>query len=209
MTQNFDKLQNEILKKEQGQNKSLLLHACCAPCATYCLKKLATVFDVTLFFSNDNVMPQEEFDKRFQALEKLVHLVNSNLCEIEHAFEIKLVKKPFDNEKFTSFAQNLSSEKEGGARCTLCYQMRLESAFEYATKNNFDYFCSTLSISPHKNAELLNKIGFSLENDTTKWLVNDFKKNDGFLFSTRFCKTHDIYRQTFCGCDFSKNSQIN
>lgn len=205
---NYDTLQNEILADKESKGKTLLLHACCAPCSTYCLKKLCSVFDVTLFYSNDNVFPKEEYEKRLFELKKLIELINGNKCEITSAFSLKFVVKEYEHENYLNCVKNYEDCQEGGERCFRCYGLRLSSAFSYAEKNSFDYFCTTLSVSPYKNAEKLNEIGLSLQSVKTKWLVSDFKKCGGYQYTIDFCKQHGIYRQSYCGCPFENSASV-
>lgn len=170
---------------------SLCLHVCCAPCASAVLEKLKNFFNITLYYYNPNIMPEAEWQKRKYEFEKL-----KAICNFE------FVAPSYDNEEFLTFAKGKEFESEGGARCALCIKNRIEKTFDYAHKNGFDYFCSTLSISPHKNAILINTIGEKLQTDKTKWLYNDFKKENGFLRSTLLCKELGVYRQTYCGCKF-------
>ena len=149
-------LENEIEKvKSDGKKPSLLLHACCAPCSTYVLEYLSNIFDITLFYYNPNISPKEEYSKRS---EELIYLS----AEIDRENPVKYIIADYEPEKFFDIAKGLEHEKEGGRRCELCYRLRLSETAKQAQKQNFDYFTTTLSISPHKDAEKLNAIGKEL-----------------------------------------------
>lgn len=198
---NYQKqLEKVISNINEGEKPSLLLHACCAPCSSYVLEYLDKYFDITIFFYNPNITSQEEFDKRKNEFEKFKALYNG----------YKIVIPKYDNMEFYDKVRGLEKEPEGGERCFVCYRLRMEKSAEYAKNNNFDYFASTLSISPHKNANKLNEIGFLLEKQyNVNYLPNDFKKNGGYLRSIQLSKELDLYRQDYCGCIYSKNSKIN
>lgn len=198
---NYQKqLEKVISNINEGEKPSLLLHACCAPCSSYVLEYLDKYFDITIFFYNPNITSQEEFDKRKNEFEKFRALYNG----------YKIVVPKYDNKEFYDKVRGLEKEPEGGERCFVCYRLRMEKSAEYAKNNNFDYFASTLSISPHKNANKLNEIGFLLEKQyNVNYLPNDFKKNGGYLRSIQLSKELDLYRQDYCGCIYSKNSKIN
>lgn len=198
---NYQKqLEKVISNINEGEKPSLLLHACCAPCSSYVLEYLDKYFDITIFFYNPNITSQEEFDKRKNEFEKFRALYNG----------YKIVVPKYDNMEFYDKVRGLEKEPEGGERCFVCYRLRMEKSAEYAKNNNFDYFASTLSISPHKNANKLNEIGFLLEKQyNVNYLPNDFKKNGGYLRSIQLSKELDLYRQDYCGCIYSKNSKIN
>ena len=197
---NYQQELDEIIKKLQkdGQRPSLLLHACCAPCSSYCVEYLSQYFDVTLYYYNPNIESQEEFDKRFKEFEK-----------IEQRFNVKVVEETYNAKEFYDSVKGYEDCKEGGDRCTICYRLRLQKSLDYAEKNHFDYFASTLSISPYKNAEKLNTIGEEISKDSSVlYLINDFKKKGGYLRSTVLSKEMDLYRQAYCGCVFSKRDAI-
>jgi predicted adenine nucleotide alpha hydrolase (AANH) superfamily ATPase len=157
---------------------SLLLHACCAPCASYVIEYLAPYFDVTLSFFNPNIQPREEYDRRLAELYRLLELTNRNINVIEGAY--------FDR---------------SWGNCADCIGLRIDNTAKLAADKGFDYFCSTLSISPHKNAELINELGLSAASEYgSKWLPNDFKKRNGYLRSVQICRELNIYRQSYCGC---------
>lgn len=189
---------------------SLLLHACCGPCSSYVLEYLSSAFEITVFFYNPNIYPQTEHDRRLHELKDFYKRFPS-------AKGIKVVEecgKPEDFYKAIDIQNNpdLAKEPEKGERCRRCYQFRLHKTFEYACKNNFDYFCTTLSISPFKDAEKINILGKELEESvftqqglSPKWLPSDFKKRGGFKRSLELSEEYNLYRQQYCGCVYSMN----
>ena len=174
---------------------SLLLHCCCAPCSSACLERLKDYFDITVLYYNPNI-EDEEYSKRKAELSRLIK-------ETGWAKEIDC---DHDKDKYYSAVHGLEDEKEGGKRCEVCFQLRLEKTCSVAEKLNFDYFTTTLTISPLKDASLLNCIGERLaEGKHTKWLYSDFKKRDGYLQSIRLSEKYNLYRQDYCGCVYSIN----
>lgn len=179
---------------------SLLLHSCCAPCSSYCLKYLAEFFDITVLYYNPNISPPEEYRKRADEQSGLI-------ARLPAAHEIKLVEGIYDPERFYAAVKGLENEPEGGERCKVCYRLRMEEAAKLARERGAEYFCTTLSISPLKNAEAINVIGEQLsEQYSVKWLPSDFKKKGGYLRSIELSKEYDLYRQNFCGCVYSKSA---
>ncbi len=196
---NYKKIFDDELKKisESGRKPTLLLHACCAPCSSAVLEKISEIFDITLFFYNPNISPESEFVFRLEELGKLLEIMKLN--------DISIVCPPYDNEEFETIAKGMEALPEGGARCYKCYKLRLEKSVIYAKENDFDYVTTTLSISPHKNAQWLNGIGLELEEKYgVKYLCSDFKKEEGFKRSCELSRLYDLYRQDYCGCRFSK-----
>lgn len=192
----FDVQLNAI--KMQAKKPTLLLHSCCAPCSSYVLEYLHSFFDITLYFYNPNISPESEYAYRAQELERLVK-------EMGFSDSVKIIVPDYTPEEFENIAKGKESEPERGRRCTDCYYIRLKKSFDYAEKNGFDYFSTTLSISPHKDAQRLNEIGASLtENTKTKWLYSDFKKNNGYIRSIELSEKYNLYRQNYCGCKYSK-----
>ena len=201
---NYDKQMQKAMASIPRGTK-LLLHVCCAPCTTYCLTRLVEHFDVTLYYSNDNITDKHEWQKRLDEVSKLVDIVNDNKFEVAPKFAVKLLVKSHDANKFLSWASNKSDEKEGGSRCKDCYVMRLSDTHAQATEMGFDYFATTLTVSPYKNAEWINQIGYSLATDDgARWLPTDFKKNDGYKTSVGLSNKYGLYRQHYCGCEYSK-----
>ncbi len=198
MAQNYQLMLDKTLKDLQGAKPRLLLQVCCAPCSSYVLEYLNEYFDITLFFYNPNISPEKEYFFRADELKRLI-----NEMPLENI--PKLIVNDYDYNEFISTVKGMEKEKEGGARCFLCYRLRLNKTAEYASKNGFDYFCTTLSISPHKNAEKLNEIGKELsEKYNIPYLFSDFKKKNGYKRSIELSKEYDLYRQDYCGCEFSK-----
>ncbi len=188
-------MQKIISSLPKGQKPKLLLHCCCAPCATHVLNLLSKHFLITAFFYNPNIFPFYEYEKRLFELKKL--------CDTHHK-GIELIVPEYESEEFLSVSSGLEDEPEHGRRCDACISLRLEKTADFANQNGYDYFCSTLSISPHKNCEYINSKGVELEGEFgVLWLFNDFKKQDGFRASTELSKKYGIYRQNYCGCEFS------
>ncbi len=189
---------------------SLLLHACCGPCSSYVLEYLFKYFDITVFYYNPNIYPQEEYQRRLAELRKLYETFPPAL-----EGKVKVVEEAYDPEDFyravgTREEPELADEPEKGERCRRCYEFRLRRAFEYAVAGNYDYFCTTLSISPFKDAEKLNVIGQQLEAENPSgphWLPSDFKKKGGFKRSLEISEEYGMYRQDYCGCIYSKNKR--
>ena len=186
----YNKLMHEEISSF-GDKPKLLLHCCCAPCSSAVIEKLKNYFDITYFYYNPNIFPEEEYILRKNEFIKL---------------GVNVVDLKYDHNEFLNVVSGYENEKEGGARCRICIAQRLDKTFEYATINNYDIVTSTLSISPHKDAEFINKLGESLqEKYGIKYLHADFKKENGYLNSINICKEKGIYRQDYCGCEFSKN----
>ena len=184
--------------KKSGERKSLLLHSCCAPCSTHVIKLLREAFDLTVYYYNPNVFPTEEYEKRLGGQRKLCALWN-----------IELTEETYDPEEFYKIAAGRASDPEGGQRCRLCCALRLEKTAEKAAALKKDYFATTLSVSPLKNAAALNETGAELEKKYgVKYLTADFKKRDGYLDSVRTSKELGLYRQHYCGCEYSLNKTV-
>lgn len=197
-----------------SKKPKLLLHACCAPCSSYVIEYLSTYFDITIYYYNPNIHPKEEYDRRLAELQKFI-------SQFPKAVENKvaLIIAEYNPEDFfiatnTKNEIALQVEHERGERCRRCYQLRMKKAWEFALANYFDYFTTTLSISPYKDAKMINEIGFSLQNDnalitntkTITYLPADFKKKNGFLRSLQLSKEYGLYRQEYCGCIYSKEN---
>ena len=179
----------------------LLLHSCCAPCSSYTLEYLSRYFDITVYYFNPNISPKQEFDKRFEEQKRLI-------SQMPFKNRVALVEGDYNYDDFLEIAKGLENVPEGGERCFRCYKMRLESTARLAKEQGFDYFCTTLSISPLKNSQKINELGFGLEEKYgVKWLPSDFKKREGYKRSIELSREYSLYRQNFCGCVFSKNQQ--
>ena len=167
----------------------LMLHACCAPCASWPLEALSDRLDITVFYYNPNIMPREEYEKRLGEFDKL------------RRYPFRLLAEPWDNEAFLAAVRGREEDREGGARCSLCFRLRLMRTAERAKAEGFDFFTTTLTVSPHKNAEIINAIGAELgEKCGAVWLPSDFKKREGYKRSIAICRELGIYRQNYCGC---------
>ena len=197
--QNYQIMLDNIIRSiPEGEVPRLLLHSCCAPCSSYCLEYLSQYFSITLLFYDPNISPKEEFDKRAAELRRLV-----SQLPMKHPADV--VVPEYRPEEFYSAVKGLENVPEGGERCFVCYRLRLEYSARYAAEHGFDYFCSTLSISPLKNACKLNEIGAELsEIYSVKLLPSDFKKKGGYLRSIELSREYGLYRQNYCGCVFSK-----
>lgn len=205
INKNFD---GKTLRKPK-----LLLHACCGPCSSYVLEYLNGFFDITIFYYNPNIHPETEYTRRLEELENFLPDFTKNFENPN----ITLIKDDYNPEDFYNAIKirenpELAQEKEKGERCFRCYEFRLKKAFEYAKEKGFDYFCTTLSISPFKDAEKINVIGEKLVSEekakssdsfVPKWLISDFKKKGGFQRSLEISREYDLYRQQYCGCVFS------
>ena len=200
---NYAKLGDaEIAKlKQTGVKPRLLLHSCCAPCSTHCIEVLADAFELTVFYFNPNIFPKEEYLKR--ADEERRYLAEAHP-------EMGCIVEEYDHQAFLAAARGLEREPEGGARCGKCFELRLGAAAEHAKANGFEYFASTLTVSPHKNCALINEIGQKAGEKTgVKWLPYDFKKRDGYADSVRLSARYGLYRQNYCGCEFSFRTPPN
>ena len=185
------------------QKRRLLLHACCAPCSSYVLEYLTRYFDITVYFYNPNITFAEEYQKRLNELLRLIDVM-------PHENKIEVVDGDYEPERFLVLSSGLEELPEGGARCFSCYRLRLEKTAEYfaAHREDFDYFATTLTVSPHKNAEKLNEIGFELaEKYSLNWLPSDFKKREGYKRSIELSRLYGLYRQDYCGCEFSRRAK--
>lgn len=204
---NFDAELLDVIKdwKTQGKRPRVILHSCCAPCSTYVLEEMTKYADVTIFFSNSNIHPKEEYQRRALVQEKFINdfnqATNQQVIFIEDEYKPKdFIKQVLDN--------NLQHEDEGGARCTGCFQMRLDRVAHYAYEHGYDYFGSALTLSPHKNAQVINKLGFEVQTlYNINYLPSDFKKRGGYKRSVEMCETYDVYRQCYCGCAFAAVKQ--
>ncbi len=195
----MEKIIDETCIKEKRMPK-LLLHSCCGPCSTYCIQVLSEYFDVTVFYYNPNIYPPEEY--RLRADEQ-----NRFISEFPTRNPVKFVEGAYDTDRFYAMAKGLEKVEEGGERCFKCYELRLRESAEYAKNNGFDFFTTTLSISPLKNADKLNEIGRKLSEEYgVSYLFSDFKKKEGYKISTQLSAEYGMYRQNYCGCVFSQNN---
>ena len=205
MQVDYNKLMEKVLEqiKDLKIKPKLLLHSCCAPCSSSVIERLISFFDITILYYNPNIEPKEEYEKR-----KLEQKIFLKLLNDKNNYGIKFLDCDYDNDKFKKMALGLEDVKEGGQRCFKCYKLRLEYTAQKASKLEYDYFGTTLSISPYKNAIKLNEIGLSLEQEyQIKYLVADFKKRDGYKKSIELSKQYNLYRQNYCGCIYSKGEK--
>lgn len=202
----YEKQLEEIDKiKTLNKKPSLLMHTCCAVCACWPIVYLNEYFDLTLYYYNDNIYPESEYDKRLGELERYVALFNE-----ENNANVKIVKFDYHGPEYTQQLAPLKDEPEGGARCHLCYRLRMEKGYEYAEENNYDYFTTVMTISRQKNSRILNEIGADLEKEHqhTKYFYSDFKKEGGLEKAAPIIKKYNIYSQNYCGCIFSFNEML-
>ncbi len=197
---NYQKELDRLIEKNtaEGSVPTLLLHSCCAPCSSYCLEYLAQYFHITVFYYNPNISPIEEYERRVLEQQRLIE-------ELIVHYPIDFRLGNYDTERFYAMAKGLEKEPEGGSRCFNCYELRLREAAIAAKELDFDYFTTTLSISPHKNAAKLNEIGQAVGNEYgVAYLPSDFKKKNGYKRSIELSNEHHLYRQDYCGCVYSK-----
>ncbi len=202
MKQNYQIILDKTIKELESHSKrpKLLLHACCAPCSSYVLEYLNEHFDITVFFYNPNITEKAEYDKRAEEIRRFID-------EFPHKNRIKLLYGDYLPEKFIEISKGLEHLPEGGKRCFKCYNLRLNETAITAKENGFDFFTTTLSISPHKNAQVLNEIGHTLsEKHGISYLYSDFKKKNGYKRSCELSVTYNLYRQDYCGCIYSKRT---
>ena len=202
MNRNYQLELEKIIKNNQNKDvvPSLFLHSCCAPCSSYCLEYLAEYFSITIFYYNPNISPAEEYEKRVDEQRRLIDSLNEKT-----KYKISFVEGEYKPEDFYAMAKGMEELPEGGERCFKCYEMRLREAAVLAKERGFDYFTTTLTISPLKNAKKLNEIGEKLgEEYGITHLPSDFKKKNGYKRSVELSKEYGLYRQDYCGCVFSK-----
>ena len=256
---NYQKKTEEIIGSFNGERKALLLHSCCAPCSSYCIEYLSRYFDITVFYYNPNLYPDEEFKMRVDEQKRFIEEFNKRekesadeqkrlvegfnkkgkeftdeqrrfvegfnnngeeSADVQKCFmedfkkrgeatgetfaEVKIIEGDFEKELFYDNVKGLEKEPEGGARCEVCFKLRLSRTAEVAEENGFDYFATTLTISPLKNAEMINEIGQGIARDyNAKYLSTDFKKKNGYKRSIELSREYSLYRQDYCGCIYS------
>ena len=200
---NYNKLMEEIISKNVAEGKipSVLLHSCCAPCSSHVISTLTPYFDITILYYNPNIEPYEEYEKRKQEEIRFIK-------EFPNQNKLTIIDCDHENELFHQTIKGLEKEKEGGARCIKCYYLRLDKTAELAKENNFDYFATTLTVSPLKNSQKLNEIGGYLSKKyDINYLYSDFKKKEGYKHSIELSKEYNLYRQDYCGCIYSKQER--
>ena len=191
--------QKELLEliKTLGDRPKVLLHSCCGPCSTQVISFLIPYFDITVLYYNPNIEPKEEYEKRKAEQIKFINNFKSD-------YKVNFMDCDYDNEAFVKMAVGLENEPEGGNRCHECYHLRLDKTATLALQNNVDYFGTTLTVSPYKNSQVLNTIGYEISKEKgIKFLPGDFKKANGYLKSIELSKEYNLYRQDYCGCHFS------
>lgn len=197
MKTNYQTKLDELTAGLEGR-PTLLLHSCCGPCSSYVTEYLAKYFDISVYYFNPNIYPESEYIKRLETQKKWLDATGY----------ADLIDADYDHTAFTEAADGLESEPEGGARCTECFILRLEGTAKRALELGYDYFGTTLTVSPHKNAALLNELGEQFaEKYGVKWLPSDFKKKEGYKRSIELSRQYELYRQNYCGCEFSITDQ--
>lgn len=191
---NYNDLMEEEIKNLNGKPK-LLLHACCGVCSSSVIERLYPYFDITILYYNPNIYPKAEYMKRLVALEEIIDKMK---------LDVRLIELGYLHREFKDKVKGLEKEKEGGERCNKCFYLRLEESAKLAKRNKYDYFTTTLSVSPYKNSQKLNEIGKMLEEKyDIKYLYSDFKKKEGYKRSNELSNKYGIYRQHYCGCEYS------
>ena len=197
---NYQLVLDETIKNLTGVPK-LLLHACCAPCSSYCIEYLSQYFEITIYYYNPNIDKEEEYNYRLSELERFIK-------EFKTKYPVHLINAGYHKEDFEKIAKGLENEPERGARCLKCYRLRLEKSYQYAKDNNFDYITTTLTLSPHKPSMVINEIGSELEKIySVPYLYSDFKKREGYKRSIVLSHEYNLYRQDYCGCEYSKRDK--
>lgn len=213
MNRNYQKELERILDAEQTRGKTLLLHSCCAPCSSYCMEYLREYFRITVLYYNPNITQEPEYRKRVEEEKRLIEAYNRQLetgnlegmNSTGAAYPIEIMEGAYAPQEFLELVRGKEQCPEGGERCFLCYEMRLKETARIAREKGFDYFTTTLSISPLKNAHKLNEIGERLAGECkVPYLVSDFKKKNGYLRSIQLSERFELYRQDYCGCIYSK-----
>lgn len=200
---NYQKILENEIETITKENKvpTLLLHSCCAPCSSYCIEYLSQFFKITVFYYNPNISEETEYRKRVKEEKRFIH-------EFPAKYPVSMIEGEYDTKKFYDIAKGYEKVPEGGERCFRCYEMRLRETAKVAKQQNFDYFTTTLSISPLKNAQKLNEIGKKLSEEyEVSYLFSDFKKKEGYKRSIQLSEEYGLYRQNFCGCVYSKESR--
>ena len=199
MKRNYQIEMEEEIERLNGRRPSLLLHSCCGPCSSAVLERLTEHFRVTLLYYNPNIEPEEEYRLRLSEQERLLRLLPG---------DVALLPCDYDHAAFSAFAERMADCPEGGERCLACFALRLKETARQAKAHGFEYFTTTLSVSPHKNAEAVNRIGEEAGRKAgVRYLMADFKKKDGYLRSLQLSREYGLYRQDYCGCLYSKGEK--
>ena len=197
MNRNYQKELDRIISKLGNKRPRVLLHSCCGPCSSSVLEYLTQYFDVTILWYNPNIYPQEEFDRRFKTQIEIIEKMG--LAE-----EVSILAESWKHDDYDKRVKGLEDEPEGGKRCTECFRLRLMETARLAKQYNFDYFCTTITLSRHKDAVRINDLGEEMGKAFgVTWLPSDFKKRDGENRSVELCEQYGIYRQLYCGCEYS------
>ena len=197
---NYQKELDKLIGKlEQSKEvPRLFLHSCCAPCSSYVLEYLSQYFEITVFYFNPNIAPEEEYRKRVEEQKRLIE-------QLPAVYPIQFVEGHYEPEEFYSRVRGLEKEPEGGSRCRVCFELRLEETARLAAEGRYDYYTTTLSISPLKNAQVLAEVAIEMgQKWGVSWLPSDFKKKEGYKRSIQLSSEYDLYRQNYCGCVFSR-----
>ena len=204
MKTNYNIVMNELINSlKNGEVPKILLHSCCGPCSTEVISRLTSYFDITILYYNPNIEPHSEYEKRKQEQIRFIK-------EFNPINKLDFMDCDYDNEAFIKMSMGLETEPEGGIRCHRCYELRLNKTAELAKENGYDYFGTTLTVSPYKNSQVINQIGENIsEKIGVKFLYSDFKKENGYLNSINLSKEHGLYRQDYCGCEFSFKANDN
>ena len=198
---NYQKKMEEIIQQNNGEVKSLLLHSCCAPCSSHVIDTLTKYFDITILYYNPNIEPYEEYERRKEEEKRFIR-------EYPNVNKLDIIDCDYDNDKFISMSKGLENEPERGARCIKCYYLRMDYTANKCKELGYDYFGTTLTVSPYKDSNKLNEIGESLEKKyNVNYLYSDFKKNNGYKHSIELSKEYNLYRQDYCGCKYSKRDK--
>lgn len=202
---NFHKMLLKVVEmwKSHNERPKVILHSCCAPCSTYTLEFMCQYADITILFANSNIHPEYEYRKRSSEQRKFIENFNK-----ETGNNVKYIEEEYKPLEFFKLMRGLEKEPEGGNRCKACFAYRLDIVAKKAVELNYDYFGSALTLSPMKNSQLINKIGFHIQGIyATKYLPSDFKKNNGYKRSIELCELYDVYRQCYCGCIFAADKE--
>lgn len=198
MNINYNEEMKKIISNLDDHNK-LLLHSCCGPCSSSVIERLRDYFDITVIYYNPNIEPKEEYEKRKSEQLRLLNELGIKFMDIDYL-----------NNEYHKKIKGYENEPENGLRCPLCFELRLDKTASKAKENNFDYFGTTLTVSPHKNSKIINEIGLKLEEKYgVKFLLSDFKKEDGYKRSIELSRKYDLYRQDYCGCLYSKGVNVD
>jgi len=202
---NYQTVALNIVKELAGRRPRLLAHVCCGPCSTYPLKFLSDYFDVTVIYHNSNIYPAADYERRYQVLLDFIEKFNR-----DYGQPVRVIKTAYDNEEFNRTLEPFKDAPEGGARCLACYRKRMEEAMAFAVKEGYEFFTTVMTISPHKDSLIINKIGESLARryPEVRYFHSDFKKDGGFEEAGKMCQKYCLYRQVYCGCRYSYEAML-